>query len=68
MERNRYLELCKKNSLDPNSVILTYRGFKYYPLGLKVWFDGQGNTKNTAEMVGCYSRTKLYADVKDVNE
>jgi hypothetical protein len=68
IERKRYLELCRKNSVSPNSVNLIYQGSKYYPLALKIWFDGNGKTRNTAEMVDCVSRTKLYCDVKDVSE
>lgn len=68
MERKRYLELCRDNSINPNSVIVLYQNGKYHPLCLKIWFNGNGETKNTAEMVDCVSRTKLYADVKDVSE
>ena len=68
MERKRYLELCQKNVVEPNSVNVIYQSGKYYPLCLKIWFNGNGETKNTAEMIDCVSRTKLYADVKDVSE
>lgn len=68
MDRKRYLELCRDNSIEPNSVIVLYQNGKYYPLGLKIWFNGNGETKNTAEMVDCVSQTKLYANVKDVSE
>lgn len=68
MDRKRYLELCQINSVNPNSVIVFYQNAKYHPLALKIWFNGNGGTKNTAEMVDCLSRTKLYADVKDVSE
>ena len=68
VERKRYLELCRDNSINPNSVIALYQGGKYYPLCLKIWFNGNGEAKNTAEMIDCVSRTKLYADVKDLSE
>lgn len=68
MDRKRYLELCQKNAVEPNCVNVIYQSGKYFPLALKVWFDGNGVTKNTAEMVDCVSRTKLYCDVGDVSE
>lgn len=68
MDRKRYLELCQKNSIDTNSIVVFYEKHRYHPLGLKIWFNGNGETKNTAEMVDCVSKTKLYADVKDVSE
>ena len=68
MERKRYLELCQRNAVSPDSVNVIYQGCKYYPIALKIWFNGKGETKNTAEMVDCVSKTKLYANVKDVSE
>lgn len=68
MDRSRYLELCQRNAVDTNSVNLIYQSGKYYPLALKIWFNGNGETKNTAEMVDCISRSKLYCDVRDVSE
>ncbi len=68
MERKRYLELCQKNAVKIHSVNVIYQGGRYYPLALKIWFDGEGKTKNTAEMVDCNAGSKLYCDVKDVCE
>ena len=68
MERKHYLELCQKNAVNPDGVNVIYEGHKYYPLSLKIWFNWKGETKNTAEMLDCNSRSKLYCDVKDVSE
>lgn len=69
MDRKKYLELCQKNAVQPNSVILIYQGGRYYPLALKIWFNGNGETNNTAEMVDCSaSRSKIYCDIRDVCE
>lgn len=68
LDRKRYLELCQRNAVDPNSVNVIYQNAKYYPLALKIWFNGNGETKNTAEMVDCVARSKMYCDVKDVSE
>lgn len=68
MERRRFLELCQRNAIDPDSVNVIYQGCKYHPIALKIWFNSKGEAKNTAEMIDCTSRTKLYADVKDVLE
>ena len=68
MERKRYLELCQKNMVDINSVKVIYDGMEYYPRALKIWFDFDGRTKNTAEMADCKAHSKLYCDVKDVYE
>lgn len=68
MDRKRYLELCPKNSISPNSVIVFYGGGQYFPLSLEIWFNGHGETRNTAKMMDFVSKTTLYADVKDVSE
>ena len=68
MDRKQYLELCQKNAVYPNSVFLLYDGIKYYPLALKVWFDGRGETKNTAVMVECASMSRLHCDLRDVDK
>lgn len=68
MERKKYLDLCQKNSVYPESETIIYQGGSYYPLALKIWFDKDGVVKNTAEVVDCISKTKLYCDIKDISE
>jgi hypothetical protein len=68
IERKRYLELCQMNSVYPKSVVVLFNNGKYHPLALKIWFNGDGATKNTAEMMDAVSHTKLYCDIKDICE
>lgn len=47
-KRNKYLELCQKNAIYQDGVVVKHRDIKYYPLALKLWFDSTGETQNTA--------------------
>lgn len=62
------MSYAKKNSVYPESETINYQGGSYYPLALKIWFDKDGLAKNTAEVVDCISKTKLYCDIKDISE
>ena len=48
MERKRYLELCQRNAVTPETKKVLLDGTKYYPDRIEVWFDGSGKTINTA--------------------
>ena len=68
MERNRFLQLCQKEAVEPKSVIVYYDGAKYYPENLTIWFNGKGETQNTARLVSVVGCSMVCARVSDVEE
>lgn len=68
MERNRFLQLCQKQAVEPKSVIVYYDGAKYYPENLTIWFNEKGETQNTARLVAVVGCSMVCARVSDVEE
>lgn len=68
IERKRFLELCRENAVIADSVIVCNNGIKYHPLGLNIWFNDNGETKNTAVLADIKANCVVYADVAEVSE
>ncbi len=68
IERKRYIELCQKNAVYHNSVIVYYQGVKYYPISYLMWFDKKGNVQNTAILHSIKSRSYMQVKLLDVWE
>lgn len=68
IERKRYLELCQKNAVFPNSVIVYYKGGKCYPISFLMWFDEKGRAQNSAILHSIYSRTHTQVKLSEVCE
>jgi hypothetical protein len=66
MDRKKYLELCQKNSVYPNSEKVNYKGAEYYPKALKVWFDNKGIPQNTAVIEDVNSNSVTYCKLSEV--
>lgn len=61
MDRKRYLELCQRNAVEPNSVNVIYQSGKYYPLALKIWVDGNGKTKTQRKWLLAFPKQNYIA-------
>lgn len=48
IERKRFLELCRENAINENSVIVMCDNIKYHPISLNIWFTDYGEVRNTA--------------------
>ena len=68
IERKRFLELCRENAVNADSVMVYKDGIKYHPLGLNIWFNDKGETKNTAVLADIKANCVIYADVAEVSE
>lgn len=68
IERKRYLELCQKNAVYPDSVIVYYKGSKYYPISYLMWFDEKGRAQNSAILHSVSSRTHTQVKLLEVCE
>ena len=68
MERNRYLQLCQKEAVYPNTIEVEVDSIRYRPEHLIIWFDKQGKTQNTAKLIEIKSLSVRYEKVEKVNE
>ena len=68
MERKRYLELCQKNSVYKNSVVVLVGNIEYYPQKIQVWFDEKGKTKNTAVLLDKNLNSVVFENLESVVE
>ena len=68
MERKRYLELCQKNSVYKNSVVVFVGGVEYYPQKIQVWFDEKGTTQNTAVLLDKNENSIILSKLESVSE
>lgn len=68
MERKRYLELCQKNSVYKNSVVVLVGDVEYYPQKIQVWFDEKGKTKNTAILLDKNKNSILCEKLENVRD
>ncbi len=68
IERKRFLELCRENSVNADSVIVIYDNIKHHPLGLNIWFNDKGETKNTAVLCDIKANCVVYSDIAEVSE
>lgn len=68
IDRKRYFELCQKNSVVPNSVNVIYQGGEYYPQALKIWFNSQGKTMNTAVLIDVNLNSITNCSLEDIEE
>lgn len=66
IERNDYLKLLQKNMIEPKSVKLWYDGHEYYPLSFVMWFNHNGETQNSAELMSVKSKTVVRARLFDI--
>jgi hypothetical protein len=64
-DRKRYLEMCQINSASPKSVVVEYKGIRYYPEKLVVWFNN-GKPKNTARMTAVVGTSGIECDLLEV--
>ena len=68
MDRKNYLELCRKNAINPKSVKVKSGGITYYPYALEIGFTDSGETLNSAVLKDTKANSITYADVKEVEE
>jgi hypothetical protein len=68
MERKRYLEICQRNAVNGDSVLVSWKGIRYYPRKLFVWFDKNGRTMNTAQMVALIGDSAIEARLEELEE
>ena len=48
MDRGTYLRICQKNAVNKKKIAVSVDGTPYIADRLEIWFDGNGNTQNTA--------------------
>lgn len=65
MERNDYLEHCKKNAAK-KSVIVTYNGAKYYPYAYQLGYHSDGTVRHTAVLQDLNGGTIVFCRLQDV--
>lgn len=65
MERKKYLELMQANSVYPKSIVLEYKGVRYYPEKLVVWFEN-GIVKNSARMRAVVGTSAIECDLSEI--
>ena len=68
IERKRYIELCQKNAVYPDSVIVYYKGGKYYAISYLMWFDEKGKVQNSAILHSALSRIHTQVKLLEVWE
>lgn len=68
IERKRYLEICRENSVYDKSKYVWYKGIKYYPYQYVLWFDKKGNPRHSALMRSEVQKSTLQCDLADLNE
>ena len=68
IERRKYLEMCQRNSVEPNSVTVSYNGVRYFPFGYEMRFDEKGNTKNIAVIKSMKANSVIYARLDSISE
>lgn len=66
IERNDYLRLLQKNMVEPESVKVWYEGNEYYPLSYIMWFNHEGETQNSAEIMSVKTSTVVRARLLDI--
>lgn len=76
MDRKEYLQLCQKCSVLPErsfgtknvplELTVMYNGIRYYPAELRIWFDKNGNTRNTAVLHDMYANSVTNCDLERV--
>lgn len=64
-DRKKYLEMCQVNSVVPKSIVVEYKGTRYYPEKLVVWFNN-GKPQNTARMVAVVGTSGIECDLSEV--
>lgn len=67
IDRKEYLEMCQINSAYPKSVCVLYKGIKYCPDKLVVWFE-KGIPKNTARMMADIGTSYIECDLREVDK
>ncbi len=68
IERKRYLEICRQNSIHDKSEYVWYNSIKYYPYQYILWFDKKGNTRHSALMRSEVQKSTLQCDLADIDE
>ena len=68
IERKRYLEICRENSVFPKSKYVWFNGIKYYPEKYILWFDKKGNTRHSAFMLSEVQKSTMQCDLADLSE
>lgn len=68
IERKKYLEMCQKNAIYPNSIKVRAAQAEYFPQKLVIWFDKDGKTKNTCRMLDINARSVIELDIGEIEE
>ena len=68
IDRKRFLELCQKNAINPNSAKVIYRNAEYYPIELTISFNSKGETNNSAILKDANSNSYVRAKIEAVKE
>lgn len=66
IERKKFLELCQRNAVYPDSVEVAFRDLPnvfYNPISLNIWFDKKGVARNTAVIKQVGTQSVIYADL-----
>ena len=68
MERSKYLEFCRKNSVKINSVKVMVNGVKLAPKAYLLSFDKQGAAIHTAILKDLKADSEIWCPLDDVEE
>ena len=68
IEPKRYLEHCRYNAVYGNIQTVYFRGSKYYPKELTIWFDADANTVYSAMMSSMIGRSDVRVRLSEVFE
>ena len=68
MERSKYLEFCRKNSVKRNSVKVMANGVKLAPKAYLLSFDKQGAAIHTAILKDLKADSEIWCPLEDVEE
>ena len=66
IERKKFLELCQRNAVYPDSVEVAFHDLPnvfYNPISLNIWFDKKGVARNTAVIKQVGTQSVIYADL-----
>lgn len=68
MERSKYLEFCRKNAVQRNSVKVIVNNIKLAPKAYLLSFDKQGATIHTAILKDLKADSEIWCPLDDVEE
>ena len=68
MDRKHYLELCQRNAVQPNSVVVWFDGIGYYPIEYRLGFDSEGKSVHRAVLHDMKANSIINCSLEGVKE